>query len=337
MSTILDAINLQGTRIVYTIFIGIGNLGTALNLFIFLQKEMRKKPCALFFIAYLMANFGRLNFYILIPTLTIGYGVNIFGKYPGFCPYRRYIGDFFLITPNYFLVFASLDRMLISSQNVNTRSRMNRRIALFLIGGNILFWSLFNIYVFFFSEVQVLDGVRFLCNVKPGGGYTFYTFHLLIDVETIPILLMTGFGIQTIKNIKQIRVRNNLNFNERDRNFITLLSIQVIAYIILRLPNPIYYLYEVITSSTIKSSNRVDIENFVFFIVSVLQYAESAAFPWINLTTSSSRTELKRAIKNIINKIHQRATHDQTRTGISAEGRKVQRTNNNNTNAIAPM
>ena len=43
MSTILDAINLQGTRIVYPILIGIGNLGTVINLFIFLQKEMRNR------------------------------------------------------------------------------------------------------------------------------------------------------------------------------------------------------------------------------------------------------------------------------------------------------
>jgi hypothetical protein len=313
-----------------------GNLGTVINLFIFLQEQMRKKICVLFFIAYLITNFGRINFYMLVPTLNIGYGINIFGKYPAFCPYRRYIGDVFLIIPNYFLVFASLERMLFSSPNANTRSRLNRRIALFLIGGNILFWSLFNIYLFFFTELQPVDGLATLCSVKPGVAYTFYTFHSLIDVETIPILLMTGFGIQTIRNIKQIRARNNLNFNSRDRNFITLLSIQVIAFIILRLPNPIYYLYQVITSSTIKSSNRVEIENFVFFIVSLLGHAETAAFPWINLMTSGSRTEIKQAINNIIAKIHQRATHNPATIDTKTKRQNIQRSNNN-INAIAPI
>ncbi|CAF1326430.1 unnamed protein product [Adineta steineri] len=336
-TTVLAAINVQGIRILHSIFIGMGNLGTVINLFIFLREKMRKQICSLFFIGYLITNFGRINFYTLLPTLNIGFGIDIFGKYPGFCPYRRYLGDVLLIIPNYLLVCASLDRMLFTSSNANTRSRMNRRLALFLIGGNILFWSLFNIYLFFFSQIQVLNGISTICYVKPGVGYTFYTFHSLIDVETIPILLMTGFGIQTIRHVKQMRVRSNLNFNKRDRNFITILSIQVVAFIILRLPNPIYYLYEVITSSTIKSSNRVAIENFVFFIVSLLGHAEGAAFPWINLMTSGSRTELKQAINYIIQKIHPRAIgNTTTASNVEIEGQNIQRTNNN-INAIAPI
>ena len=110
----------------------------------------------------------------------------------------------------------------------------------------------------------------------------------------------------------------------------------MIAYIILRLPNPIYYLYEVITSSTMKSSNRVDIENFVFFIVSILGHAESAAFPWINLMTNGSRTELKQAIKYMIEKSHPRATRNPLTVDIKTEGRNIQ-SSNNSINAIAPI
>ncbi len=69
--------------------------------------------------------------------------------------------------------------------------------------------------------------------------------------------------------------------------------------------------------------------------MSLLGHAETAAFPWINLMTSGSRTEIKQVINKIIKKIYPRAARNPSTIGIT-EGQNIQRSNNN-INAIAPI
>jgi hypothetical protein len=68
-TTLLINIQQQIGRIGDPICIFIGNIGGAIDLFVFLQKTMRRNPCGLFLIAYMITNMLYINFTILVTAL----------------------------------------------------------------------------------------------------------------------------------------------------------------------------------------------------------------------------------------------------------------------------
>jgi len=314
------------TRIGLPICMTIGNIGCAIGLFVFLQKSMRKNSCVLFLISYMITNLVYINFTILDVVLS-GYGIDYSIQSDAFCRIRMYISLVFSIIPTYLLVMASFDRMCISSSNAQTRLRMNQRFSLYAIGGISLFWSLFHLQAIFFSEIQLIYGIKLECNTQPGIPAAFVSYYSFICDGTIPLLLMTAFGIQTLINIKQVRI---IRMNSKDRFLIILLIIQLSVYIFLRVPTPIYLIYQEITQSNIKSTNRIIIEQYVFFFVLFCQFIQVTVSPLINMVSNSFRIELKRAIKKIIGQDPTNVPHRQIRSTMIIKMRR-------NINAVIPL
>ncbi len=324
------------TRIGLSICITIGNVGCAIGLFVFLQKSMRKNSCVLFLIGYMISNLVYINFTILNVLLS-GYGINYSIQSNAFCCIRMYISFVFSIIPTYLLVMASFDRMCITSSNVNTRLKMNKHFSLYTIGGISLFWSLFHLHAIFFSKIQLLYGIKLTCNTQPGGATAFVSYYSFICDGTIPILLMTIFGIQTLINIKQAR---RIRVRSKDRFLIILLIIQLSMYIFLRVPTPIYLIYQEITQSNIKTSNQIIIEQFIFFIVLFCQFIQVTISPLINLVSNSFRIEFKRVINKMIGQTNQHnlidVSHRQIRNRMIIKMRGIKEYCNN-TNAVIPL
>jgi hypothetical protein len=231
---------------------------------------------------------------------------------------------------------ASMDRMFVSSPNAQMRNRSNKRFALIVLMGIILFWLVFHIQAFFISEIVLLYGVELYCTTRPGAASTFVAYYGPINA-LIPITLMTLFGIQTLNNIKQTR-RNQTN--SQNHRLIGLLFGQIFIYIFLRLPTSMYLIYGQITKSVVKNSNRVAIENFVDFIVVFCQFTQVSISPLMNLVTNSFRIELKRAVyKTIGRRTDIDGTFDSTKNGktrrnVNTVQVQEMKTRFNNRNAV---
>ncbi|CAF0846074.1 unnamed protein product [Adineta steineri] len=298
-SSLLINIQQQITRIGYSLCILIGNIGGVMALFVFLQRSIRRNPCGLYFIAYVIINMMYINFTILLAVLSSLFNINPSIQSSTFCRIQFYISFILAVIPSYLLVMASVDRSLASSSNVHTRSKSNRRFAIFMIAIICTFWILFHLHAFFTIDIQLLYGTQ-VCTYFQGFPSTFISYYNLICIGIIPFLLMIGFGIQILINIRQIRL--NPNRSQNNRRLIVLLVIQIITYIILRLPTSLYLVYKEITKSNIKSSNQLIIEQFIQSIVYFCQFIQISISPLLNLIIKTFRYELKQALNKIIRK-----------------------------------
>jgi len=217
MTTILlPNIQLQIARIGYPICIFIGNIAGAIGLYVFIQKTMRRNPCGLLLIAYMITNILYINFTILISALDALFKISPMLQSSTFCRIYFYLSFVLAVIPSYLLSMASIDRSFASSHNVHTRLRSTQRFAKFMIAIICLFWILFHLHAFFTVDIQLFNGVQLVCTFYQGSPATFVAYYNLICVGLIPLSLMIGFGIQILINIKQTRVRlNRINNNRR--------------------------------------------------------------------------------------------------------------------------
>ncbi|UJR33021.1 hypothetical protein I4U23_020481 [Adineta vaga] len=138
------------------------------------------------------------NFHNLL-TVFAGYEMDFATKLTISCSFQMYLSYVFTAIPSYLLIMASLDRMFISSSNVQIRQRSNKRFALLIIILICIFWILFHLHAFFFSEIQLVYGVRLSCTTCSGIPSSFISYYGLINA-IIPTTLMSLFEIQTLRN-----------------------------------------------------------------------------------------------------------------------------------------
>ncbi|CAF1215803.1 unnamed protein product [Adineta ricciae] len=222
---------------------------------------------------------------------------------------------------------ASLDRMFVSSSNVHMRHRSNKRFVLFIIVFLIIFWSLFHLHAFFTSEIQINYGNRLTCTTRSGISTSFVSYYGLINA-IIPIISMSLFGIETLRNISKAHAQ--IGQRSLDKRLIILLIIQISLYIFLRLPMSTYLIYSQTTKYMIKSSNQTLIEQFVYFIVIFCQFVQVNLSPLMNLISKSFRLELKRTFYRVIHQEHQiHRSLVQTRNGNTIQIQEMMTRQNN--------
>ncbi|CAF3752479.1 unnamed protein product [Adineta steineri] len=337
-ASLLSQVQLQMIRIGLPICVSIGNLGCILGLFVFLQKSMRNNPCITYLIGYMITNLIYIDFTVL-STVFSGYGMDISTKSNLLCCIRMYMSYVFSAIPSYFLVIASMDRMFVSSSNINIRQRSNKRFALFMVIVIIIFWILFHLHAFFFSEIQLIYGVRLSCTIRSGSPASFIAYYGVVNA-IIPITLMTGFGIQTLINIKRVRLNR---VRSREHRLIPLLILQISIYIFLRLPTSLYLVYAQITNSNIKSSNQILIEQFVYFIVIFCQFTQVCISPLMNLISNSFRKEFQLALKKMVRRRRQQRRNEigvfcnHTKNVNTIHKPEMTARSNNNANHIQPL
>jgi hypothetical protein len=172
-----------------------------------------------------------------------------------------------------FLVYASADRWTSSSSNIHIRSFSRIRIAQRMVFYTILIGC-------------ILYGQAFYCyasipNQFPANCYCpnmicriFNDLLFLILFSIIPPILMLGFGLITIRNVKKVRqlispglIINNVyqhSLKRKDRQMITMLFIQVTLFSICVLPSGISKVYSTLTFNQNKDLLEIAKENFLF-------------------------------------------------------------------------
>lgn len=161
---------------------------------------------------------------------------------------------------------------------------LSRRIALKMIFLTFLFWIIICLHNIIFYDIQIsINGTNPICS-NPSGPYsTFLSFYsVLINGLSMP-LLMTMFGLLTLRNLKrhhqQIHTSFNIILRRRKRqefSILRMILIQLIVNVILSLPITIYLCYSGLTQYLNKSSHRIFIENYIYNMCTLLQYLNAA-------------------------------------------------------------
>ncbi|UJR12310.1 hypothetical protein I4U23_016487 [Adineta vaga] len=124
----------------------LSNIGNILSALIFFRKTWRKNVCVLYFKCCLFVSFAYVNTVVLGTAFITGFNINIQNSNVVLCKIFNYAAYLFSTLLPTILALASIDRLLISSQNVDTRLYSSKRLAYFSISISTLFWIIFNFH-----------------------------------------------------------------------------------------------------------------------------------------------------------------------------------------------
>jgi hypothetical protein len=279
----------------------IGNIGNLLSLLIFFKKSWRKNVCVFYFIICLFSNTVFINSTLLGAVFTLGFNINAHNSNQILCKLFYYVSYLFTLYYPIVLILASFDRLLLSSQNVDTRLYSSKRLAYFTISTSSFLWSIFSLHILIKVNIQEIYPTVFVCYYDLS---TFYLHFLLYSSLVISVLItsiLIIFSILAFKNVRRIRIvprqqRNQLRtMNKKDFQLLRCLYIHNIVYIIFI----ILLLVAVCYSATLNYQRSTPMEqavnNFLSSLGTLFHYVPYSTSFFIFVCVSKAfRQELKR-------------------------------------------
>ncbi|CAF0828150.1 unnamed protein product [Adineta ricciae] len=292
--SLINLLNKTISEVVFAFILVLGNVGSILMCFVFTQPTYRSSPCAMYFLAASISQFFTYNFALFTRLLHFGFAVLTLNYDLWYCKIRFYLFYIFVAVPRYYIILASIDRYFASSRNPLRRQWSSLRIAFQLIIANIIFWSLIYIQIIIFYENG--NGT---CTFRSGSYGMFFSIYIAVDSGILPLLLMLIFGLLTVRNIHQAKMRvvggrtQGTGMSRKDMQLHRMLANQLILFIILNMPNPIYLVYSSYTIDMSKSALQNTAESFVSNMTYVLIYLGfSLTFANFTITSDIFRREL---------------------------------------------
>jgi hypothetical protein len=294
------------------ILILIGTIGCVLNLNVFTQKNLRKNPSSIYFIAFNLANLIYIYSSLLGFTLEVGYQIDPRLYNLPICRLGNYIETLFAYLSPFYLILAAIDRTLITSPNALTRQKSTRRLAYICLGSGTLFWVLFYSHVLILSNIIRIGPNIFLCFFEQGVYLAFLSYYSIME-EIVALSLMIFFGLWSIKNIRttgRITATNDLSvprigglrgnlqlISSKDRQMVLMLFMDITIYALFSCVYGIYLIYEQITQNDVKSDDRIQIERNVEYICLYIAGIPFCTSCYTNLIASKTfRNEVKKIL-----------------------------------------
>jgi hypothetical protein len=294
------------------ILIFIGTIGCLLNLSVFTQKNLRKNPSSIYFIAFNLSNFIYIFSSILNLTLNVGYEINPSAYNLATCRLRNYMGFLFDCLSPFYLILAAIDRILITSPNALTRQKSTPRLAYICLGGGTLFWILFYSHVFILSNIIEIGPNIFLCYFQQGVYGAFLSYYSIMK-QVVALSSMIFCGLWSIKNIRSTRhntatndlsatgtggPRGNLQAtSSKDRQILFMLLMDITIYALFSFTYEIYLIYEQITQNYAKSYDRIQIESNLQYLCLYIITIPFCTSCYTNLIASKTfRKEVKKIL-----------------------------------------
>lgn len=291
------------------IFIFIGTVSGIISLIVFTQKALLKSSCSIYFNAYNVASLILIYGSFLPTTLEIGYHITPTVHHRTLCRLRLFFTFLLNCICPFYLLLASVDRVLVTSPNARTRQRSTHRLAFISIVIGTLCWIIGLSHVLVFSEIIIVAIGKPVCYVTLGWYSKAISYGSLIKETLIP-LLMAFFGLWSIRNIRNIRriaiatnstsgignhTTNNSNSSRaRDRQMILMLLVDITIYIFFSLIMGISLMYEQITLNRPKSREVFQVEAFVKSVAMFTAHIPFCVNSYANLLVSKTfRKEVK--------------------------------------------
>lgn len=289
-----------------------GNVGSILSLIVFTKKNLRKNPCSIYLIVSNIANLVVLNLLILIMTQLMGYDNPIAPFNLEFCRSGLYMGFVMDILCPFYLILASIDRLLVTSSNARIRQRSTRRLAYICIIGGTSFWFLLHLHVLFFATLIEVGPNTFICYFN-NTIYLIITAYYQLIVKGICVpLILTILGLKTLRNIQRVRrtvvapvlqpdnsgaETNIRSTRSLDRQFIRILLMDISMYIIFTIMLAIVLMYQQIIQHTTMNLDQMQTLTLLRNVAVLSNYIPSCIGFYTNLIASKTfRNELKKSL-----------------------------------------
>lgn len=160
------------------------------------------------------------------------------------CKIKGYVSYITMILPPCLVVLACIDRLMLSSSNINVRACSRPRVAYRSIAGVSIFWLIFSSHAFVGTTIFSGPGYSY-CYIQEGIYTLLTTLYSIIVNYSLPPILMTILGLLTMINIRQsqrrVRVITHRGYNQsKDRHLLRMLLFQVLINVIFTIPLAAY-------------------------------------------------------------------------------------------------
>jgi hypothetical protein len=159
------------------ILIGLGTLSCVLNVLVFTKKILRKNPCSIYLVALNISNILLIYQTFLLAILQGGYNINPGAYNLPFCRFHMYAQFVLDILGPFYLILASIDRVLITSSNALTRRRSTQRLAYICIISGTIFWMLIHIHGLVFGSIVEVPPNYVFCYFQSGAYLAFIAYY----------------------------------------------------------------------------------------------------------------------------------------------------------------
>jgi hypothetical protein len=259
------------------ILIIFGTISSIVTVIVFTQKNLRKNPCSIYFIARNISNLLFIYLSLLYETLALGYNINPSSYNLIYCRFSIYMSFLFDILSPFYLTLTSIDRVFVTSPNASMRKRSTHSLAYTLSITGVIFWMLFHIHTLFFANIIHISPNFFYCYLQLGLYSTLVTYYSLIIKGIVAPVLLTIFGVWTMKNVRNTRLvkiapdlsivsNNQYPIQLKDRQIVLILAKDIIIYIVFSSMMSIVFLYELITQYHIRTIEQKEVEHFIRYI-----------------------------------------------------------------------
>jgi hypothetical protein len=288
--------SLQIGRYLSVVLLLFGTIGNLLCCLVLIQRTLRTSPCVMYFLIASISNIISLIAGVP-PRMLSNWNIltDLTNTISILCKCRIIV---LLVSRNissWLLVFATIDRYLLSSLNAGMRQMSNMKQAfrwiMIICISSLAFWAE-SAYCF---DANVI-GAPIKCYAKSAGCRIFNDLAQSFVTTIIPSSVMLAVGLCTIANIRRARrirptTNNNTNATtarRTDSSLTRMLLVQVILLTIFNIPQAIQKFYLTYTFYETKSSMQTAIENLIFNIALLLTYVPNCIPFYIYILTSDT-------------------------------------------------
>jgi len=280
----------------------LGNIGNVFIAIIF--NRQRQSACAIYLISSAVVNMAYLTFdgfFLIVPIHYDDETVRAIISCKIYVYALNVIGQ----TAKTMLIFACIDRFLITSTRPSFRAFSTPKRAKYLIFFSIIFWFLLAIHIPIMTTM-----VNGQCT-RGSVASIIYSIYSIIFVSLIPTIISSIFGYLTYRNMRQLKIRvqpieqntgnANIGIQRRDRDLLIIVIAELVTYVLTTALFPIIQLEMIISGYVIpnKSFHYLQIEIFILNIaVFLLSINCAAPFYTYLISSKSFRRDFKQIIKN---------------------------------------
>ncbi|CAF4179927.1 unnamed protein product, partial [Adineta steineri] len=197
------------------------------------------------------------------------FDINVYDSSVALCKLLYYVSYTFTKLPPTALILASIDRLLLSSQNVNIRLYSSKRLAYFSLSITTAFWVVFYIHTLIEVNIVQLYPSVFICYYASSGFYPEFmtVFSLVVNISfSVTLVILSLMAFKNARQLRSVPRQQRHQFrtmNKKDFQLLRCLYALDIVYISLTLFAAISNVYQASTQGEIHTPLRSAIENFL--------------------------------------------------------------------------
>jgi hypothetical protein len=238
-----------------------------------------------------------------------GFNINLQNSSALLCKLLNYTALLFYALVPTVHILASIDRLLISSQNVDTRLYSSKRLAYFMTGISTLVWAIFSVHALVRVNIQQLGVDYFVCTYDQSKLYLYFVNYSLGIFNCLFCLSMVILSVLSFKNVRRIRAvprqqrKEVRSMTKKDFQLLRCLFVDIIVYICISICPSSFSIYDLATASRERTPRQTAVNNFINNLLTFVYFTFYCTSFFIFVGVSKAfRQELKRSIWKILGK-----------------------------------